>query len=145
MNTTVVIMLLVNWKLKNGPLTKSTFVRVSGNFDPAGTTSVRIVQTAVKTNRLTNPVRIDRFRPRPPCIPVKLLTKLSRFTDSTVNSISTVDREGIVFEWMQWHSVDVFYLSMTVSMTVMLFTAGALCPIRRDPGLLRWTHRLQRS
>lgn len=82
---------LVKLKPKNGRLTKSTFVRVSGNFDPAGTSSVSIVQTAVKTNRLTNPLFIDRFLPRPPCIPVKLLTKFSRFTDSTVNSMSVVD------------------------------------------------------
>lgn len=27
----------------------------------------------------------------------------------------------------------------------MLLSAGALCPMRRDPGLLRWTHRLQPS
>lgn len=38
-----------------------------------------------------------------------------------------------------------FYFSITVKPTIILLSAGALCPIRRDRGLLRWTHRLQRS
>lgn len=98
MNRTTVIVWFVKLKSKNGRLTKSTLGRVSGNLDPAGTTSVSIVQTAERTNRLTNPLFIARFLPRPPWIPVKLLTNFNMFTDSTVNSISIVDYEGILFD-----------------------------------------------
>lgn len=39
---------------------------------------------------------------------MKLLTKLSNFTDNTVNSISIVDYDGALFCAMKWHSVDEF-------------------------------------
>lgn len=87
----------MNLKSKNGPLTKSTLVRVSGKLDPAGRTSVSIVHTAVRTNRLTNPFPMASFLSRPPWIPVKLLTNFKNFTDSTVNSINIVDYDGILF------------------------------------------------
>lgn len=66
MNSMTVMIPFVNLKSKNGLLTKSTLVRVSGKLEPAGRTNVSIVHTAVRTNRLTNPFPIANFLSRPP-------------------------------------------------------------------------------